>query len=269
MDIHDIAPDAIPDSAGYWRISEDVEVSYPEEGNEFCAGVEEESFWFAHRNRAIVVAAKRFPPVGGPILDVGAGNGFVTVGLVKAGFPTIAIEPSGAGAALAVKRGLSVVLRGTLPSPAVAREIAGAIGLFDVIEHVQNDVEWLSSLREYLKSGGRIYITTPAYAWLWSAIDEQSGHYRRYSLRSLRHLVTQAGFSVEFATYIFWCLPPAIFLARRLRRGTPPDRGEHTIGGAWSRALARSLFGWEIGAIASGVSVPIGGSCLLVARRAI
>jgi len=44
--------------------------------------------------------------------------------------------------------------------------------LFDVLEHVEEDLQTLSNVRALLGDGGRVLITVPAYQWLWSAHDE-------------------------------------------------------------------------------------------------
>ncbi len=46
--------------------------------------------------------------------------------------------------------------------------LIGAIGLFDVLEHIENEAGFLKQLREVLKTGGRLYLTVPAFRWLWS-----------------------------------------------------------------------------------------------------
>lgn len=276
MDVRQIAPGATFDrEAGYWVLPNGDEVVYPESGHEFCASVEDQSFWFAHRSRMILEALRRYPPAGGPLFDVGGGNGYVALALQRAGFPTVIIEPDMRGAANAVRRGVSDVVRGTLPSDAVRREAAGGICLFDVLEHVEGDRDWLTGLLPYLKPGGRIYLTTPAYRWLWSDVDTRSGHYRRYTLGELRRLFASIGVTIDLATYIFTWLPPAMFIARRLRRGTrgehrgepPASRQEHMVGGSLLRRLATGAFAFEANLIARGKSIPFGATCLVVARR--
>jgi hypothetical protein len=43
-------------------------ISYPEEGNEACFQIEDQSFWFRHRNDCIRELVRHFPPRGrGPI----------------------------------------------------------------------------------------------------------------------------------------------------------------------------------------------------------
>src|SRR5258706_8348496 len=178
MDLYDIAPGLSLDPAGYWLAPEQVRISYPADGNDNCLTMEEASFWFTHRNRAITAAVRRHPPADGPIFDVGAGNGYVSAALEAAGFPTIAIEPNRAGARNAVSRHVSHVVCGSLPSSAFRAGTAGAIGLFDVLEHIDADRDYLRSLRPYLKTGGRLYLTTPAFSWLWSENDVRAGHFR-------------------------------------------------------------------------------------------
>ena len=46
-------------------------ISYPEEGNEACFQIEEQSFWFRHRNDCLRELARNFPPRGkGSICDL-------------------------------------------------------------------------------------------------------------------------------------------------------------------------------------------------------
>jgi len=54
-------------------------ISYLEEGNEACFQIEDQAFWFRHRNDCIRELVRNFQPKGKvPIFDVGCGNGFLT-----------------------------------------------------------------------------------------------------------------------------------------------------------------------------------------------
>ena len=67
----------------YYAIGSEA-ISYPEEGNEACFQIEDQSFWFRHRNNCIQELVRKFPPNGkGPIFDVGGGNGFVAKGMMR------------------------------------------------------------------------------------------------------------------------------------------------------------------------------------------
>jgi SAM-dependent methyltransferase len=275
MDVQELAPGARQGVDGYWIVpDQNGPVSYPEGGNDFVFEFEESSFWFAHRTRVIGAAVRRYPPSGGPIFDVGAGNGHVAAALHRAGFPTLAIEPNRSGAANAVRRGVPDVVCGSLPSPAFKLGGAGAIGLFDVIEHVGDDRTFLRSLHPYLEPGGRVYVTVPAYQWLWSRNDVVAGHHQRYTLRQLRSTMTDAGYAVEYSTYFFWSLPLPILLFRTLssRVRTPAQshyersRSQHVGGSRFVRLLAERSFAFESRLVGKGMRIPFGGSCLVVAR---
>ena len=57
--------------------------------------------------------------------------------------------------------------------------------MFDVLEHIEDDCATLSNLKRKLSDNGHIFITVPAYNWLWSEHDEINHHKRRYSKYSL------------------------------------------------------------------------------------
>ena len=45
---------------GIWFSKMNSEISYPEEGNELCYQIEENSFWFKHRNNCIKTVINKF-----------------------------------------------------------------------------------------------------------------------------------------------------------------------------------------------------------------
>jgi len=61
--------------------------------------------------------------------------------------------------------------------------------LMDVLEHVPNDSEVLRNATSRVRDGGYIFITVPAMPLLFSSHDRYLGHYRRYTLHSLRSLI--------------------------------------------------------------------------------
>ncbi|MEY8689949.1 MAG: class I SAM-dependent methyltransferase [Leptothrix sp. (in: b-proteobacteria)] len=89
------------------------------------------------------------------------------------------------------------------------------ICLFDVLEHIKDDQSALQALSQHLKPGGRLLITVPAYAWLYSQHDERHHHHRRYTARSLRDTAARAGWSAARVGYFNSLLFP-IAAAKRL-----------------------------------------------------
>src|SRR5205814_3237017 len=54
------------------------------------------------------------------------------------------------------------------------------VGMFDVLEHIEDDAAALSSVRSLTRPGGHLVLTVPAHKALWSRFDEESHHCRRY-----------------------------------------------------------------------------------------
>jgi SAM-dependent methyltransferase len=151
---------------GLWQPRSIGHVSYPGDGNEACFQVEDRSYWFRHRNACILATVQRHSP-GGPIYDVGGGNGFVSQALQAAGHEVVLVEP-GPGALNGRRRGIRTVVRSTLADAAFEPGSIDAVGIFDVVEHVENDVAFLAMIHDVLKPRGLVYCTVPASPWLWS-----------------------------------------------------------------------------------------------------
>jgi SAM-dependent methyltransferase len=270
-DLGAIAPGLNCDADGIWRARSAAAIDYPDEANAFCFAIEERSFWFAHRNAIIVEAVRRFPPAG-PIADIGAGNGFVSMGLGAAGFSTVVIEPGPAGARNAHARGLAPVVCATLGDARFADSTLAAAGLFDVLEHIADDLGFLAELHRVLEPDARVYITVPAFGWLWSSEDELVGHHRRYSIASLTRALVRSGFRVDYATYFFAPLPLPLWLLRtvpsRLGARTTLDprqtAAELQPSAVVANLVARALSP-ERRFVRRGWRIPLGTSCLAVA----
>ena len=81
-------------------------------------------------------------------------------------------------------------------SKVAATEDVDTILSMNVLEHVEHDDEALNGCARILKTGGRLVLMVPAHGALFSPMDRQIGHYRRYDLPSLRAKVTEAGLTV-------------------------------------------------------------------------
>lgn len=279
ISISTIAPKLRKNREGIWTSAADSDVSYPEEGHDTFRAVEEKSFWFEHRNRCILSVMKRLPPAGA-LFDIGGGNGFVSLALEAAGFETVLVEPGPRGASHAKARGLKTVICATTESAGFKPGSLPAVGLFDVIEHVRDDIAFLKSIRSLLLKNGRIYVTAPAYPALWSDEDGAAGHFRRYRVMDLEKTAEQAGFEVEFSSHIFRFLPIPIALFRCLpyRLGLSRSRGkllsekdvrrDHAAGGGILKNAVEFLLRSEPARLSAGEPMGFGGSALVVARKA-
>lgn len=256
-----------------WTHVKEAAVSYPEAGLARLAEIEPVSFWFRHRNNVIVEVLKRYPPAG-RLVDVGGGNGFVSVAMARAGIDCVVVEPDAGGAATAVSRGLPVV-RAAFQNLDLRDASLDAIGMFDVLEHIEDEPGVLDEIFRKLKPGGMVYLTVPAYEFLWSREDIYAGHFRRYSRRHLERVLRQAGFTPFYSSYFFSLLVPAVAAFRSipylLRLG---GKAEHDINpqdhrlpqGSIGSILGRS-FQAEVRRISMGRRLAFGTSCLAVARK--
>lgn len=248
-------------------------ISYPQKANNQYFEIEDSSFWFTHRAGAITQLIKNFPP-DGIIFDVGGGNGQVAHTLEKKGFKTALIEPGTEGVLNAQQRGLTHLICATLDSANIPKDSLPAIGIFDVLEHIDNDMEFLISIKNLLAPNGMLYLTVPAYQFLWSHEDKVAGHFRRYTLSTLCKRLKKAGFEIVYDTYIFSFLPIFIFLFRsvpyilRITKTTTQQNlsHDHTIKNTFIRSLVDKVFKLETSFISNKRKLLLGSSCLVAAR---
>jgi SAM-dependent methyltransferase len=274
QDVSAVAAGLTRDSDGVWRARTASAIDYPDEANAFCFAVEDGSFWFQHRNAVIVDTVRRFPPPGF-IADIGAGNGYVARGLKQAGFETLVLEPGPSGIQNARSRGLSPLVCATLQDAAFHRESLPAAAMFDVLEHIEDDLGVLRLLHQALVPGGRIYLTVPSFQILWSSEDDVAGHHRRYTIATLNERLRAAGFTPEFGTYFFAPLPLPILLLRSIpsrlgfRKATDISRISNELkpseGGAVK--ILKTVLDGERKLLQRGWRIPTGSSCLVVARK--
>lgn len=249
-------------------------VSYPEDGHDAFMAIEDWSFWFRHRNRCITALVDALPPPG-TIFDVGGGNGFVAQALSQAGHAVTVVEPGPQGARNARARGLSNVICATTQSAGFAPSSLPAVGLFDVIEHVDDDAAFMTHIRSLLRPDGVLYSTVPAYGWLWSDEDVAAGHYRRHTAKSVRRMLESAGFEIAFLSYFFrpLILPVLAFRAIPTRLGLRKSSGrtvaaEHGADGGRAVKFVERLLSPEVRRIGRLDPIGFGSSIILAARVA-
>lgn len=265
--------DLIPVSDGHWRSRSLSPVSYPDCAHNEFSELEEKSYWFNHRNTIITdIISRNKPP--GTVFDVGGGNGYVSLALRRIGIDCVVVEPGSQGVAVSRKRGLSVI-EAAFQDLDIPPGSIPAVGMFDVLEHIENDIDALRGIYKALTDGGMLYIAVPALQPLWSQEDIAAGHYRRYHLNKLDMDIRKVGFEVIHANYFFGVLAPLILAFRAVpyRIGLSSKTGQESAvkdhkppaGLAGSLLLSRLKREEEL---AKKGSWPfIGSSCFIVARK--
>ena len=137
------------------------------------------------------------------ILDMGCGSGANLKMLSEYG-NVFAMEPSEEFIEYASKENPDCkILQGAMPdNNPYKNEKFDLIVSLDVIEHIENDLKTLIELKNMLNDNGKIIITVPAFQFLFSQDDIVACHYRRYSKKTLKQLIKEAGFK-KFSIYYF------------------------------------------------------------------
>jgi SAM-dependent methyltransferase len=244
--------------------------SFPSSSFELLARLEQRSFWFRARNEIVLAAIRRHFPDPATFFELGCGTGFVLRAIHHA-FPhaeLVAGEKAADGLKVARSRVPEATLLQLDGRRLPYRDEFDVVGAFDVVEHVDDDEQLLEELGAALRRGGGMVITVPQHPWLWSAADDFGGHRRRYTRHELVAKLQRRRLEVVYVTSFMTLLLP-IMAASRLRQRdleTFDPEAELRLPPGVDRAFAR-MVSIERLAIGRGISLPVGGSLLAVARR--
>jgi SAM-dependent methyltransferase len=156
------------------------------------------------------------------ILDVGAGSGF---------FSRTLLHHTQAASAVCVDPGYEREWSETVDGKPISFHRSSPGGkadlvlLMDVLEHVDDDVGLVRSYAERVAVGTRFVVSVPAFSWLCSRHDDFLEHRRRYTLRQLFRVLTDASLSPVAGFYFFATLFPAVAIQRLWQRLLPSTRG--------------------------------------------
>ena len=238
---------------------------------EKLAIVEQDNFWFQSRNRLIRSAAVKYSPNPQHVLEIGCGSGFVLKGLRET-FPAARFAASDihcSGLRVAAQRNGDGVEFMQMDARAIPfRDEFDLVGCFDVVEHIEEDLAVLGEIHAALKPGGILIATVPQHMWLWSPSDVAARHKRRYERAELVRKLATSGFGTLFATSFVSLLLPAMMLARwnDRRRGDYDLDREFGLPSFMNRSF-KAVCAIERFLIGCGITFPMGGSLLVVARR--
>ncbi|MEL6559557.1 MAG: class I SAM-dependent methyltransferase [Bacteroidota bacterium] len=269
LKIEDISNSLVEIKPGLWTVRDLIDdISYPEINHEIQKDFQQNSFWYTHRSNCLKELLRNFP--SSAMLDIGGSNGQLTIALREL-TQTVLMEPGETGIRNALASGLRPVIHASLQDAQLKNDSLPAAGIFDVLEHIEDDLSFLNSINDALEPGGRLYISVPAFQLLWSDFDTSVGHYRRYSKKTLTKTLKQAGFEVEFFSYMFYALPVPMWLFRKIFRRTRSSSHKnvdlHKSRGSFIGKILRILLSPELGIIKSRKSVPLGSSCICVAKK--
>lgn len=185
----------------------------------------EHNFWHTARNRIILHYLA--PYKAEPLLEIGAGRGIVLAALREAGWEAYGVDLT---KARPIQPDLPIVYGAdAFALKEEERKTYQSIGMFDVLEHLPERVQFLERIRCDFPNVKYLYITVPASPALWSNYDEYCGHYLRYTTEALEHELHQAGYHVLFSRYFFhslwWAIRLTLLTSRKRAEEFKPPHG--------------------------------------------
>lgn len=165
-------------------------------------GKDLEAMSFAQNYHRWIVSEFR-PFLGRRVAEVGAGVGNVSSLLLQAGPESLTSYEPSANMFPMLQKALAVDPRACAVNDFFGR----GDGTFDsvvyinVLEHIEDDAAELAAAQRALAPGGCVLVFVPALPWLYSNLDRQVGHFRRYLRKDLATLVEASGFTIEKLRY--------------------------------------------------------------------
>lgn len=204
--------DDIPALVDYTSIAQNFDAS----AFEFLFKMEQKHFWHVGRREIILDVLRRNIPnlMKSRMLEVGCGNGSVLAFLKNNGIEIEGGDIFTEGLTFCRQRVNSVPLYQLDVMGLPFRDEFDIVGLFDVLEHIDDDSRALAEIRQTLKRRGILLMTVPAHRFLWSYFDERSNHKRRYGRTELIAKLEQAGFTIKKVSYYMFFLFPLLAAIR-------------------------------------------------------
>jgi SAM-dependent methyltransferase len=182
--------------------------------------------------------------VGDLLYNVGVGSGYFNHLAVSFGMRVVGCEPDPAafGAAAASAPAGCEVLPCGLADFARDRAPARFVVMHDVLEHIEDDVAAAATLRGLVATDGTVVLSVPALMSLFGRHDEELGHYRRYTPRTLRR-VLDPHFAVErLQWYGMASIPIAWYFSRWRRIAYPLGSVRSPLGAAYAAVCAAESY---------------------------
>jgi len=148
------------------------------------------------------------------ILDVGCGTGINLIYLKRRANFVIGIDSSKEAIDFCKLRGHKTLCQADILSLPLKDNSIDIILALDVLEHIDNDELAISELHRVLKPKGKLFITVPAFKFLWSKHDEIHHHYRRYTKIELVNKIKKYNFSIPKSSYTNMFIFPIVFAVR-------------------------------------------------------
>jgi SAM-dependent methyltransferase len=238
--------------------------------------LEENYWWYVARRRIILDQLQSLlnPRKGRKplLLDIGCGTGKNLTSFLEFS-DAYGMDSSKEAIRFCLKRGLKNIALQDLSRDHLKTNPFGKkfdlITMLDVIEHIEDDIQYLSTISNWLTDGGILFLTVPAYQWLWSGEDYVYYHVRRYSRKRLEEIVQKAGYRIEkisyFNTFLFPAQALVLLIKRLFSPGSKTQTNLHEMPELINASLQIIMSAES--PLLKRMDFPFGGSLLCIGRR--
>lgn len=196
----------------------DSHQDYNSKGLDVLYSQEEKHFWFISRKFFILQNFNKYIKKGSKIIEIGAGTGNVSRYLKENRYENISVgEMHLSGLKYAQSYGIKDCYQFNLLDSPFENEF-DVVCMFDVLEHIENDMLALKNANKILKDDGYIALTVPAHMWLWNREDKILGHKIRYTKKDLEEKIRKNNFEIVSSRYFFISIVPLLFLRKFIKR---------------------------------------------------
>ncbi len=140
------------------------------------------------------------PHVAGRVLEIGCGTGNITEFLTQNADEVVGVDPVARFVDRFRQRfaGRSKVMAhrctlGDLTPPSEDVACFSTAVSCNVLEHIEDHVGALKQMASHLHPGGKVLVFVPAGPIAFGRLDKELGHFRRYTVDSLRNAMQDAG----------------------------------------------------------------------------
>lgn len=214
-----------------------------EEYTEKYLNYENNHWWFQGR-RDIITKILNGYSKNSAILDIGCSGGPLLRILKKKGYnDLIGIDISEESIKQCKKKGLKNVHVMNGVKTSFESEQFDIIIASDILEHIKQEEEALKEWKRILKKNGKLIIFVPAFKSLWSSHDNVSGHYRRYTKKSLKNSLIKLSFKLEKISYWnFISFYPASLIRLLQRYSTKENKDQlYTVNPHFNKIIVKIL----------------------------
>ncbi len=238
--------------------------------------LEDSNFWYRSRNRVIKNLLNKHlgNSTSKSFLEIGCGNGFILKGLMEfENYKLVGADIHIQGLKYAKERLPDVEFIQLDATRMPFENEYDAIGAFDVLEHIDDDIAVIKNVHKALKRDGTFIVSVPQYQWMWSHMDDIDQHKRRYSRKELKNKLMENGFEVTYLSSFVFFLFPLMAISRFLKKNQKfQDRSfeekltELNLSPLLNFSFETIMRLDEL-LINMGLSLPFGGSLIAIGRK--